>query len=148
MEIREHPARTGVAVFLSLMAPALWLVVTSVNQDRFEYGIFGPLYLWYWIITPTVVLWFGSVALAIGMWLLWKRVAGWSLITVVPLLVVYLVLASVLLFFFLPGEGGLFFGSSRGDLRTASLVTALIMAFLSFPVWIHVGLHRLARRPG
>lgn len=148
MEIREHPARAGIAVLLSLMAPALWLLVTSVNQDRFEYGIFGPFYLWYWTMTPPFLLWLGSVPLAMGMWLLWKRVAGWSLITVVPCLVVYLVLVSVLLFFFLPGEGGLFFGSSHGDLRTASLVIALIMAFLSFPAWIHIGLHRLARRPG
>ena len=148
VEIREHPARTGVAVFLWLMAPALWLLVTFVNPDRFEYGIFGPLHLWYWTIIPTFLLWLGSVPLAMGMWLLWKRVAGWSLLTVVPCLVVHLIMVSVLLLFFLPGEGGLFFGSSRGDLRTASLVTASIMAFLSFPIWIHLGVHRLARRPG
>ena len=148
MEIREHPARTSVAFLLSLIAPALWLLIALVNSDRFELGIFGPLYLWYWTINPTFLLWLGSVPLATGMWLLWKRVAGWSLLTVVPCLVVYLLLVSVLLFFFLPTEGGMFFGSSGGDLRTASLVTAMIMAFLSFPVWIHIGLHRLARRPG
>ena len=147
MEIREHPVRTAVAVLLSLTVPALWLLVTFVNTDLFEYGIFGPLYLWYWTLTPTFLLWLGSVPLAMGMWLLWKRVAGWSLLTVVPCLVVYLMLVSILLVFFLPGEGGLFFGSSRGDLRTASLVIALIMAVLAFPVWIHIGMHRLARSP-
>ena len=150
MEIREHPARTGIAVLLSLIAPALWLLVSFVNPDRFEAGefggIFGPLYLWNWSITPTFLLWLGSLPLAMGMWLLWNRVAGWSLLTVVPCLVVYLMLVSVLLLFFLPGED-LFFSNS-GDVRTASLVVALIMALLSFPIWIHIGLHRLARRPG
>ena len=148
MEIRGHPARTVVAVLLSLIAPALWLLVTFVNSDRFELGIFGPLYLWYWAITPTFLLWLGSAPVAMGMWLLWKRVAGWSLLTVVPSLIGHLILISALLLFFLPGQGGLFFGGSGGDVRTASLVTALIMAFLSLPVWIHIGLHRLARRPG
>ena len=152
MEIREHPARTSVAFLLLLAAPILWLLVTFVNQDRFELGIFGPLYLWDWTITPTLLLLLGSVPLAMGNWLLWKRVAGWSLITVVPCQAVSLVLVSVLVFFFLPMEGGMFFGSSAGspavDVRTASLIIALVMSLFSFPVWIHIGLHRLARRPG
>ena len=143
MELRNHPARTGVAVLLSLIAPALWLLVGLVNADRFEAGIFGPFYLWNWAVTPTFLLWLGSLPLAMGMWLLWKRVAGWSLLTVVPCLVVYLVLVSVLLLFFLPAQDAFF---STGDVRTASLVVALVMAFLSFPVWIHIGMHRSARR--
>ena len=100
--------------------------------------------------------WLGSLPLVVGTWLLWTRVAGWSLLTALApffLSLVLVVLGGALATSMVEarhapdggapwGGGGGYQSSHRWVLNIAFWI-AVIMAALSAPVWTHLGIHVL-----
>ena len=129
---------------VSLLAPCLWLLVQSTNvSNSYAGGILEPALLYG--VLPALTLWLGSLPVALATWLLWRRISAWVIpafaVAVIPSLGVVLYAAEVIM----PIPGGCYFNCppGPGEVLPTSFAIAGVLAMLSLPVWIHLGILQL-----
>ena len=129
---------------VSLLGPGLWLLVQSTNiSNSYAGGILEPALLYG--VLPALTLWLGSLPVTLATWLLWRRISAWVIpafaVAVIPSLGVVLYAAEVIM----PIPGGCYFNCppGPGEVLPTSFAIAGVLAMLSLPVWIHLGILQL-----
>ena len=130
---------------VSLLGPSFWLLVQSTNvSNSYAGGMLEPALLYG--VLPALTLWLGSLPVALATRLLWRRTSAWAIpafsVAVIPSLGLVLYAAEVIL----PIPWGCYFNCppGPGDVLPTSFAIAGVLAMLSLPVWIHLGiLHML-----
>ena len=131
---------------VSLLGPGLWLLVQSTRvsdsyslSDSYVGRILEPALIYG--VLPTLVLWLGSLPVALATWLLWRRISAWVIpafaVAVMPSLWLVLYAAR----FIMPIPAGCYFNCppGPGEVLPTSFAIAGVLAMLSLPVWIHLG---------
>ena len=129
---------------VSLLGPGLWLLGQSTNiSNYYAGGVLEPALLYG--VLPALTLWLGSLPVALATWLLWRRISAWAIpafaIAVVPSWGLVLYAAQVIL----PIPALCFFNCPPGpwEVLPTSFAIAGVLAMLSLPVWIHLGILHL-----
>ena len=129
---------------VSVLAPCLWLLVQSTRlSNYYAGGVLEPALLYG--VLPALTLWLGSLPVALATWLLWRRISAWAItaftVAVMPSLGLVLYAADVIL----PIPWGCYFNCppGPGDVLRTSFAIAGVLAMLSLPVWIHLGILHL-----
>ena len=130
---------------VSLLGPGLWLLVQCTRlSNSYAGGVLEPALLYG--VLPALTLWLGSLPVALATWLLWRRISAWAIpafaVAVIPSLGLVLYAAEGIL----PIPAGCYFNCppGPGEALPTSFAIAGVLAMLSLPVWIHLGiLHRL-----
>ena len=129
---------------VSLLGPGLWLLVQSTNiSNSYAGGMLEPALLYG--VLPALTLWLGSLPVTLATWLLWRRISAWVIpafaVAVIPSLGVVLYAAEVIM----PIPGGCYFNCppGPGEVLPTSFAIAGVLAMLSLPVWIHLGILQL-----
>ena len=142
-------------IALAVVAPAIWSFIGIGNNtgDPFHYGmdegIFSEKYLGDWLLIPAFYLLLGSLPLGAGAVLLWRRVSDGAFGTIGLSLGLTSLFVLVWAFVSLPGSSCDGIGicpTPAWQLPDEAQVVALVVAALSFPIWLHLGIHALIRR--
>ena len=129
---------------VSLLGPGLWLLVQSTRlSNSYAGGVLEPALLYG--VLPALTLWLGSLPVALATWLLWRRISAWAVpafaVAVIPSLGLVLYAAEGIL----PIPAGCYFNCppGPGEALPTSFAIAGVLAMLSLPVWIHLGILHL-----
>ena len=142
-------------IALAVVAPAIWSFIGIGNNtgDPFHYGmdegIFSEKYLGDWLLIPAFYLLLGSLPLGAGAVLLWRRVSDGAFGTIGLSLGLTSLFVLVWAVVSLPGSSCDGIGicpTPAWRLPDEAQVVALVVAALSFPIWLHLGIHALIRR--
>ena len=97
------------------------------------------------VFLPALTLWLGSLPGALATWLLWRRISAWAIpafaVAVIPSLGLVLYATEGIL----PIQAGCYFHCppGPGEVLPTSFAIAGVLAMLSLPVWIHLGILHL-----
>ena len=132
---------TWAILSVSLLAPGLWLLVQSTKvSNSYADGLAEPALLYG--VLPALTLLLGSLPVALATGLLWRRISAWAIpafaIAVVPSWGLVFYAAQVIL----PIPWGCYFNCppGPGEVLPTSFAIAGVLAMLSLPVWIHLGI--------
>ena len=129
---------------VSLLGPGLWLLVQCTRlSNSYAGGVLEPALLYG--VLPALTLWLGSLPVALATWLLWRRISAWAVpafaAAVIPSLGLVLYAAEGIL----PIPAGCYCNCppGPGEVLPTSFAIAGVLAMLSLPVWIHLGILHL-----
>ncbi len=141
-------SRTILAILpVSLIEPGLWLVIQSTKVSNSYTDRFVEPALLYGVL-PALILWLGSLPLALATALLWKRISGWVIpeffVVGLPSWALVVYAAEVIL----PVPWACYFDCppGPGKVLLTSLVIAGILFVFSLPVWIHIAILHLLEK--
>ena len=130
--------------FLSATVVCFAAALDTTNvSNSYAGGMLEPALLYG--VLPALTLWLGSLPVALATWLLWRGTSAWAIpafaVAVIPSLGLVLYAAEVTL----PIPAGCYFNCppGPGDVLPTSFAIAGVLAMLSLPVWIHLGILHL-----
>ena len=135
---------------VSLLGPGLWLLVQSTNvsnsyslSNSYAVRMLEPGLLYG--VLPALTLWLGSLPVALATWLLWRRISAWAIPAFAVAVIPSLGLVRYAAEHILPIPGGCYFNCppGPGEVLPTSFAIAGVLAMLSLPVWIHLGILHL-----
>lgn len=129
-----------VVLISSLWAPGVWMLVMVSHAGEFDGELFGDRYFADYLLFPFIFLWLGAVPASVALWLLARRIGGWTIfpgLLAVPVPLLILAIGAV---FAIPGAGFMMGASSTHFTTESSVRLCALVAAFSLPAWGILGM--------